>query len=400
MGCLAFLKDFFLGFWDYETPKVMVVKDKKLGVIYRAVQLLILTYFVWHVFIRQKAYQETETRPESSVHTEMRGVAMLGDSVQDTTEYVRPSEGFDVISTILRREVTHDQTQGMCAEHYSVADANCTKDSDCTQGDVDFDGHGQRTGRCIPYYNYTFKTCEVRTWCPIEEYAAVSEPAMEKAINFTVFIENAILFPKFKVLRSNIKPKKRKKLERCHYHPDTNPYCPVFRLGFIAEQAQEKFSELCRTGGIIGVFINWKCDFDKDSSKCIPTYSFRRIDMRKNLPSSEYYYRFAKYYHKDGVEYRTLIKAYGIRLDVIVQGYAGRFSLIPTIINTVTAMTSIGICSIICDWIMLTCIDRNEVFSEMKFDDVSKNPDEPITTDFTLTSYGSTHSDLSDGVPL
>ncbi|RXN30779.1 P2X purinoceptor 2 [Labeo rohita] len=286
MGCLEFLKDFFLGFWDYETPKVMVVKDKKLGVIYRAVQFLVITYFIWYVFISQKAYQETETRPESSVYTEMRGVAMLGDSVQDTTEYVRPSE------------------------HYSVANANCTKDSDCTQGEIDFDGHGQRTGRCIQYYNYTFKTCEIKTWCPIEEYAVVREPALEQAINFTVFIKNAIHFPKFKVLR------------------------------------------------------------------------------------------FAKYYHKDGVEYRTLIKAYGIRLDVIVHGHAGRFSLIPTIINTVTAMTSVGICSIICDWIMLTFIDKNEVFSEKKFDDVSKKPSQPITTDLTLTSYGSTHSDLSDGVPL
>uniref|UniRef100_A0A8C1HBI9 P2X purinoceptor n=1 Tax=Cyprinus carpio carpio TaxID=630221 RepID=A0A8C1HBI9_CYPCA len=347
--------DFFLGFWDYETPKVMVVKDRKLGVIYRAVQLLVITYFIWHVFISQKAYQETETRPESSVYTKMRGVAMMGDSVQDTTEYVRPSEGGDVISTILRREVTHDQTQGTCAEVSAKHIHNC-----------------QRTGRCIPYYNYTFKTCEIKTWCPIEEYAAVREPAMEKAINFTVFIKNSIHFPKFKVLRGNIKPNKPKKLLRCHYHPVTNPYCPVFRLGFIAAQAREKFSELCRTGGIIGVFINWKCDFDKDPSECRPTYSFRRLDMRKNLPSSGYYYRFAKYYHKDGVEYRTLIKAYGIRLDVIVQGYAGRFSLIPTIISIVTAMTSVGICSIICDWIMLTFIDKNEVFSEMKFDDVSQ----------------------------
>lgn len=53
-------------------------------------------YVIFHacryVFISQKAYQETETRPESSVYTEMRGVAMLGDIVQDTTEYVRPSE--------------------------------------------------------------------------------------------------------------------------------------------------------------------------------------------------------------------------------------------------------------------------------------------------------------------
>ena len=49
------------------------------------------------------------------------------------------------------------------------------------------------------------------------------------------------------VYRGNIKPNKPKKLLRCHYHPETNPYCPVFSLGFIAAQAREKFSELCLT---------------------------------------------------------------------------------------------------------------------------------------------------------
>lgn len=84
--------------------------------------------------------------------------------------------------------------------------------------------------------------------------------------------------------------------------------------------------------------------------------------------------RFAKYYSKDGVESRTLIKAIGIRLDIIVHGHvsgfsvistlyflltaatvitllhvllmqAGKFSPIPTIIGTVTALTSVGIVS-------------------------------------------------------
>ncbi|XP_017306850.1 P2X purinoceptor 2 [Ictalurus punctatus] len=400
MGVLAFFKEFFLGFWDYETPKIMVVKNRSLGVIYRSVQLLVITYFIWYVFISQKAYQETEDRPESSVYTEMRGVAILGESVRDTTEYASPYEGGDVISTILRREVTHNQRQGTCAEHFSIPNANCTSDADCVPGELDFDSHGQRTGYCVPYYNYTFKTCEIKTWCPIEEAAAEIEPPLEEAVNFTVFIKNAIHFPKFKVLRVNIKPRKPKKLLRCHYHPETNPYCPVFRLGYIADQAREKFSELCKTGGVIGAFINWNCDFDDDPSACVPTYSFRRLDLRKTLTSSGYHYRFAKYYHKDGVEYRTLIKAFGIRLDVIVHGHAGKFSLIPTIINAVTAMTSVGICSIICDWIMLTFIDKNEVYSGKKFDDVTKNPRPPVVTEITLTSYGSTHSDLSDGVPL
>ncbi|XP_076845909.1 P2X purinoceptor 2 [Brachyhypopomus gauderio] len=402
MGFTEFFKEFFLGFWDYETPKIMVVKNRRLGVIYRAVQLLVITYFIWYVFISQKAYQDTETRPESSIYTEMRGVGVLGNTVQDTTEYVTPPEGGDVISTILRRDVTYDQRQGMCAEHYSVPNANCTTDADCVEGELDFDGHGQRTGRCVPYYNHTFNTCEIRSWCPIEEFAAVREPALVEATNFTVFIKNAIHFPKFKVLRVNIKPglRKPKKLLKCHYNSETNPYCPVFRLGYIAEQAKEKFSELCRTGAVIGVFINWKCDFDVDPSACVPSYSFRRLDLRKNLPSSGYHFRFAKYYYKDGEEYRSLIKAYGIRLDIIVHGHAGKFSLIPTIINTVTAMTSVGICSIICDWIMLTFIDKNEVYSERKFDDASKESSPPAMTQLTLTSFGSTHSDLSDGVPL
>lgn len=47
MGLRNFMKEYFLGFWDYETPKVMVVKNKTLGFIYRGVQFLVITYFIW-----------------------------------------------------------------------------------------------------------------------------------------------------------------------------------------------------------------------------------------------------------------------------------------------------------------------------------------------------------------
>ncbi|CAH6778701.1 P2rx2 [Phodopus roborovskii] len=33
-------------FWDYETPKVIVVRNRRLGFVHRTVQLLILLYFV------------------------------------------------------------------------------------------------------------------------------------------------------------------------------------------------------------------------------------------------------------------------------------------------------------------------------------------------------------------
>lgn len=47
MGLRDFIKDYFLSFWDYETPKVMVVKNRTLGIIYRGVQFLVITYFIW-----------------------------------------------------------------------------------------------------------------------------------------------------------------------------------------------------------------------------------------------------------------------------------------------------------------------------------------------------------------
>lgn len=44
------------------------------------------------MFISQKAYQEIEIRPESSVYTLMKGIAVHEDEILDTVEYARPSE--------------------------------------------------------------------------------------------------------------------------------------------------------------------------------------------------------------------------------------------------------------------------------------------------------------------
>lgn len=55
--------------------------------------LLLSVLSSWrYVFISQKAYQESETRPESSVYTVMKGSAVHGDQILDTVEYARPSE--------------------------------------------------------------------------------------------------------------------------------------------------------------------------------------------------------------------------------------------------------------------------------------------------------------------
>ena len=335
------------------------------------VQLLILLYFVWYVFIVQKSYQDSETGPESSIITKVKGITMSEHKVWDVEEYVKPPEGGSVVSIITRIEVTPSQTLGTCPESMRVHSSTCHLDDDCVAGQLDMQGNGIRTGRCVPYYHGDSKTCEVSAWCPVEDGTSENHFLGKMAPNFTILIKNSIHYPKFKFSKGNIASQKSDYLKHCTFDQDSDPYCPIFRLGFIVEQAGENFTELAHKGGVIGVIINWNCDLDLSESECNPKYSFRRLDPKYDPASSGYNFRFAKYYKINGTTTtRTLIKAYGIRIDVIVHGQAGKFSLIPTIINLATALTSIGVGSFLCDWILLTFMNKNKLYSHKKFDKV------------------------------
>ncbi|XP_031193177.1 P2X purinoceptor 2 isoform X1 [Mastomys coucha] len=358
-------------FWDYETPKVIVVRNRRLGFVHRMVQLLILLYFVWYVFIVQKSYQDSETGPESSIITKVKGITMSEHKVWDVEEYVKPPEGGSVVSIITRIEVTPSQTLGTCPESMRVHSSTCHSDDDCVAGQLDMQGNGIRTGHCVPYYHGDSKTCEVSAWCPVEDGTSENHFLGKMAPNFTILIKNSIHYPKFKFSKGNIASQKSDYLKHCTFDQDSDPYCPIFRLGFIVDQAGENFTELAHKGGVIGVIINWNCDLDLSESECNPKYSFRRLDPKYDPASSGYNFRFAKYYKINGTTTtRTLIKAYGIRIDVIVHGQAGKFSLIPTIINLATALTSIGVGSFLCDWILLTFMNKNKLYSHKKFDKV------------------------------
>ncbi|XP_021113391.1 P2X purinoceptor 2 isoform X2 [Heterocephalus glaber] len=290
-----------------------------------------------------KSYQDSETGPESSVITKVKGITESEHKVWDVEEYVKPPEGGSVFSIITRIEVTPFQALGACPESIRVPNATCHSDADCTPGELEMLGNGARTGRCVPYYHGATKTCEVSGWCPVEDGASASHFLGKMAPNFTILIKNSIHYPKFQFSKGNIAHREDDYLKRCTFDQGSNPYCPIFRLGFIVEQAGENFTELAHRGGVLGVIINWDCDLDLPASQCNPKYSFRRLDPKHIPASTGYNFRFAKYYNTNSTTTRTLIKAYGIRIDVIVHGQAGKFSLIPTIINLATALTSIGV---------------------------------------------------------
>ncbi|KAM6976805.1 P2X purinoceptor 3b [Aplochiton taeniatus] len=369
----SFITDFF----TYETTKSVVVKSWTIGIINRVVQLLIITYFIGWVFVHEKAYQVRDTAIESSVMTKVKGFGVYNQKVMDVADYVTPTQGASLFCIITKLIETENQVQGSCPE--SELKYNCTHDNNCTKFMTKPGGNGLPTGKCIRF-NDTLKTCEIKGWCPAEIDYIKTEPMMEVQ-NFTIFIKNSIRFPLFNFTKGNFLPTiTAKYIKTCNFDMINNTYCPIFRVGDVVRYAQQNFTTLAHKGGVIGIKIGWMCDLDKADDDCSPSYSFTRLDAmsEKNSVSPGYNFRFAKYYKMDnGTDYRTLVKAYAIRFDVLVNGNAGKFDMIPTLINMVAAFTSVGVGTVLCDIILLNFLKGADQYKAKKFEEVSDIQTEP-----------------------
>ncbi|CAL8329286.1 unnamed protein product [Lota lota] len=358
-------------FFTYETTKSVVVKSWTIGIINRAVQLLIIAYFIGWVFIHEKAYQVRDTAIESSVMTKVKGFGIYNNRVMDVADYVTPTQGASVFCIITKLITTENQVQGYCPE--SEEKYQCTHDKNCTKYLNKHGGYGIPTGKCVSF-NDTVKTCQIRGWCPAEIDTIKTQP-MREVENFTIFIKNSIRFPLFNYTKGNFPSTITKSyIYSCNFDMVQHTYCPIFKVGDVLKYAQQNFTKLAEKGGVIGIKIEWMCDLDRGDDQCSPSYSFTRLDaMSQNNPVSPgYNFRFAKYYKMDnGTDYRTLVKAYAIRFDVLVNGNAGKFNMIPTLINMVAAFTSVGVGTVLCDIILLNFLKGADQYKARKFEEVS-----------------------------
>uniref|UniRef100_A0A8C6FLD6 P2X purinoceptor n=1 Tax=Moschus moschiferus TaxID=68415 RepID=A0A8C6FLD6_MOSMO len=327
-GC----KGLYQSLFDYKTEKYVIAKNKKVGLLYRLLQVSILTYLVVWVFLVKKCYQDTDTSLQSSIITKVKGVTFtntseLGERLWDVADYVIPPQSA------------------------SVPDALCYEDNDCPPGEPVAAGNGVRTGRCMREGSAQKGTCEIFAWCPVETRSRPTKPLLGEAKDFTVYIKNFIRFPKFNFSKTNVlDTKDRTFLKSCKFSPE-NPYCPIFRLGSVVSWTGSNFQEIAVQGGVIGIQIEWDCDLDKAPSECYPRYYFNRLDNRfsGNSISSGYNFRFAKYYRDAaGVEFRTLFKAYGIRFDVMVNGKGSFF----------------------CDLVLIYFIKKSHFYRDKKYEEV------------------------------
>ncbi|XP_031429188.1 P2X purinoceptor 5-like [Clupea harengus] len=375
---MSTLKKIFHTAFDYKTEKYVIAENIKVGILYRVIQLCIIGYVGW-VFITNKSYQAVEESIQSSVVTKVKGVVSINSSdtgfrLWGPEDYVIPPHGGPNLFITTNFIETPNQKLDICAESFKVLDGRCGDNDDCPRGEAVTAGHGIKTGRCLMKKdrNYT-GTCEIHGWCPVERSQKSNVPQLGKAENFTIYIKNFIRFPNFSFSKSNVyETQDRSYLPTCTYDELVHPYCPIFRLGDIIRKTGHRFQDMAQAGGAIGILINWNCNLDTGLSQCHPKYSFIRLDLNTTVNSTTTFnFRYARYYkNATGHDYRTLYKVYGIRLDIMVHGKAGEFSIIPTLVKIGSGIALLGAGTFLCDLVLLYIMKNRDEYRKRKYESI------------------------------
>ncbi|XP_004365148.1 purinergic receptor P2X [Capsaspora owczarzaki ATCC 30864] len=416
----------------YETAKVVEVRSLKLGFFNRFVQLAILGYVIGYTIVYQKGYQ-TQAPLQSTLTTKVknvgfacqstdsaggryggRGGAAIGVttcpipgvdppgntelSLWDSTDYVIPANEHDALFILTNSIVTPEQKQTTCAEDPQYAQA-CTDDSECTK--YSSTRNGIMTGRCVN------STCEIYAWAPLEldSLSPQSGSVIEQAGNFTVFIKNNVRFAKFGISRTNVDIGNTSAayLANCRWNKETDYYCPIFKLGDLVEASGWKIEDMLVLGGVLGVNLDWTCNFDNDESECRPVFSISRIDDPTST-SPGYNFRYADYYTLPSptdpsisVPHRDLIKAYGIRLIFVVSGEGGKFDVAALTMSLGSGLALLGLATLLCDFFMTHFFAKKDYYREKKFELVDDLP--PLDQTFSRLVGGPRRSEVAVPVP-
>ncbi|XP_043090673.1 P2X purinoceptor 4-like [Puntigrus tetrazona] len=129
-------------FSEYTTPRKLVVKSWRIGVMYRLYQLIAIPYALLYV-AWSGGHQETDTIL-SSVTTKVKASLItntteLGEQVWDVADYIIPAQEDGSFFLMTNMVITPNQTQSTCPE-YPTPKTICTSDMNCTKGFKDHQG--------------------------------------------------------------------------------------------------------------------------------------------------------------------------------------------------------------------------------------------------------------------
>eukprot|EP01116_Phalansterium_solitarium_P001440 TRINITY_DN11237_c0_g1_i2.p1 TRINITY_DN11237_c0_g1~~TRINITY_DN11237_c0_g1_i2.p1 ORF type:complete len:425 (-),score=130.85 TRINITY_DN11237_c0_g1_i2:222-1496(-) len=359
---------FFRSFLYYHTVKVVQIRSWKLGVLHYGIMAAILFYVGFYAIYWSKGYQifgdligNVAVKVKGNgYHIEPNGNV----TVWDTYDIVYPAQESNALFVTTNFLSTPQQHRSIC-NGTDPATESCNDGSQCSPFRDTLNGID--TGNCG-----VNGFCDLYAWCPLEDGSEeLPDNIIQGVNNFTVFIRVTAKFPKFNVIVDNANGTKN----------SSAPLAPnnfnVWLLDTILQDTQFTYEQYAVQGGVVAVSFKFDCNFDFDPSRCVPSIAFDRIDVPKINGGAPlgYNFRYASYYWlaaADGqlVEYRDLLKVFGIRFIFLVSGQAGKFDFVPLLINIGSGLALLSIATLISDFITLYVLPDRKFYNTVKYDNI------------------------------
>jgi len=273
-------------FFAYSTHRQIEIRDSKLGLTYIILQVLLMSYIVFYVFLYEEAYFKREHAPGTIV-THVRGDTAAVSSGKPGTRYFSAGEiaypglqnGHLFITTRMRVE---NQSRGLCHD----LTMPCETDADCSV---------HVGGTCTDSF-----FCYEPSWCQVDEKPEIYEV---ESSDLQIWTKSSIQF-------ISLAPEKVFSTEDNHAYPELGYNAFTVRdLLMRCEPAPVRFEEISELGAAIEVQFRWECDVgDYD---CRPEVHVRRVDTVFDPDNIGFSFSHAEYVSENQ---RMLNQVSGVRI--------------------------------------------------------------------------------------
>lgn len=322
----------------YDTVKEVKVLDRRLGMVFYSVLLLIIFYIVIFVFMIKKAYQDIEK-------TNGWVVLKVLNTAHDEQFY--PWDVYDAITNPGEQGALFIPTRvlitkGQVQEGFCESPTNpCENDDDCDIGNNDLQKKKCSKGMCMR-----------RQWCPAEkENAPTTEEHIIDFLGYEVWFATNLHYHKFMLDVSTTD-----ELEPYRYPHDTANTYPVhdmLRMANIDPETIREYGAVLQTNNIF--------DCDLDEKICAVRLEVVNVDTKTGFN-----YLQNHYYEVDGIQHRDTYHYYGIRLSCFSTGIGKVASFCNTVLQVSSAIALLACAQAAADVVLQNVVPERRHYIEKK----------------------------------
>jgi P2X purinoceptor 4 len=357
----------------YTTQKSVVIKSWRLGMLYYALVLAVCAY-VGYVLIWTHHGHQLHAPAAGNVGLKVKGQATLevdGETfVYDANDLVTYEPSGFFIATSLSQTL---QARGTCPG--TDSSEACEDDAGvCVAGK--FSPSGLMTGECVATSDGV-KRCLVDGWCPGEPEDDISRE-LKNIGEFTVFVRMTVEFP-------GIVGGDGQTLSWSNLNGTTPTMgWNLFTLDDLLASGGITVGDIAEKGYDGRLDINFDCNLDLGVEKCAPETPFElhRVDSPLNTLSKGYNVRWISarnvgepadrdgvtfYKHGANKDVRLLVKGYGPRIRLSINGNGRRFDVLTLSTTLGAGVAFLGIASLIVNGFMLYASSDKKRYEEWLF---------------------------------